>query len=92
MSNSLFYYLAAINVLTFIVYAKDKEAAIQGRRRASEANMLGLALIGGGISAVIAQQLLRHKTRKQPFRTILWLIAGLQVVGFPVWLLIHQTA
>jgi uncharacterized membrane protein YsdA (DUF1294 family) len=35
-----------------------------------------MALIGGALGAVAAQQMLRHKTRKEPFRTRLWLIAA----------------
>ena len=39
-----------------------------------------LALLGGAPGAWAAQQLLRHKTRKEPFRSRLWLIAGLQML------------
>ena len=39
-----------------------------------------LAVIGGTSGAIAGQQILRHKTRKEPFRTLLWLIAGAQAV------------
>ncbi|RUM25209.1 DUF1294 domain-containing protein [Rhizobium vallis] len=61
----------ALNLLAFSVYYLDKQAARRGRWRISERTLLTLALIGGSLGAVAAQQLLRHKTRKEPFRSIL---------------------
>jgi uncharacterized membrane protein YsdA (DUF1294 family) len=61
----------ALNLLVFSIYFLDKQAARYGRRRISERTLLTLALIGGSLGAVAAQQLFRHKTRKQPFRSIL---------------------
>lgn len=59
------------NVVTFCVYWWDKEAARDGHRRVSEARLLQLAFFGGSLGAFAAQRLLRHKTRKEPFRTML---------------------
>jgi uncharacterized membrane protein YsdA (DUF1294 family) len=39
-----------------------------------------LAILGGTSGAIAGQQVLRHKTRKEPFRTKLWLIAGAQAI------------
>ena len=58
--------------LTFIIYAKDKSAAQNGRWRTSENTLHLLALIGGWPGASIAQQKLRHKSKKQSFRVVFW--------------------
>ncbi|WHO71682.1 DUF1294 domain-containing protein [Rhizobium sp. BT03] len=63
--------LLALNLLVFSIYFLDKQAARDGRWRISERTLLTLALLGGSIGAVAAQQLLRHKTKKEPFRSIL---------------------
>ncbi|CAN7147511.1 DUF1294 domain-containing protein [Pararhizobium sp. LjRoot255] len=70
-----------INALTFCVFWWDKDAARKGRWRVPESRLLWLALIGGSPGAVLAQRLLRHKTRKEPFRTQLMLICALHLVG-----------
>jgi uncharacterized membrane protein YsdA (DUF1294 family) len=42
--------------------------------------LLGLALFGGALGALIGQQVFRHKTQKQPFRSLLWGAALINVV------------
>jgi uncharacterized membrane protein YsdA (DUF1294 family) len=82
-------YLLVLNALTFAVFAGDKRRAASGERRVPESTLLGLAALGGIIGAFAAQRLFRHKTRKEPFRTQLWLIALAQVVllvGAILWL------
>ena len=78
--SSLILYLAGINLVTFAMFAWDKYSAIKGDWRIPEKTLLMLALAGGTPGAIIAQQRLRHKTRKQPFRGQLILIAGLHAV------------
>jgi uncharacterized membrane protein YsdA (DUF1294 family) len=82
-------YLAAINLLAFVLFRQDKRAAIAGQRRIPERTLLGLAAIGGSLGAVAAQQILRHKTRKEPFRTLLDLILLAQA-GLAVFLLLRR--
>ncbi len=72
-------YLVA-SLVTFGVYALDKRAAVHGKRRVSERTLHWLALVGGWPGALLAQRLLRHKTRKPFFRMMLWLTVGLHGV------------
>jgi len=80
----LILYLTVINVVTFTVFAWDKYSAIDGEWRIPEQTLLLLALVGGTPGAIVAQQKLRHKTRKQPFRALLISIAGLHVLQLVV--------
>jgi len=74
-----------VNLITFCVFWWDKEAARKGHWRVPESRLLCLALIGGSPGAVAAQRLLRHKTRKEPFRTELMLICAMHVVALVAW-------
>lgn len=58
--------------VSLITYALDKHAARRERRRVPESSLHIIAVLGGWPGAWIAQQLLRHKTRKQPFRRWFW--------------------
>jgi uncharacterized membrane protein YsdA (DUF1294 family) len=74
-------YLGAINVIAFHVFAYDKIEAAAGRnRRTPERTLLALTAAGGTLGALAARRLFRHKTRKQPFRTLFWLIVVAQAV------------
>lgn len=71
-------YLILVNALAFILFGHDKNCAVAGTHRVSEATLLQLALIGGSAGAFLGRAHFRHKTRKQPFSTQLQLIAMLQ--------------
>ena len=75
----LIYYLIA-SIVTLIAYAIDKSAAIQGRRRISEKTLQLMALFGGWPGALLAQQWLRHKTQKQSFRLVFWMMVLVNVL------------
>lgn len=66
----------------FIAYAIDKAAAVAGRRRISEAALIFLGLAGGWPGAIIAQQVLRHKSSKAAFRSSFWGSVVMNVVLF----------
>lgn len=70
--------LVLINILTFATYGWDKYCARKKLWRISESTLLFMALLGGSYGALFAQQWFRHKTRKEPFRTILYTIAIVQ--------------
>lgn len=73
-------YLACVNLAAFVLFGWDKRCAMAGARRIPEKTLLGLAAVGGGLGAVVAQQAFRHKTRKQPFANILAAIFAAQAV------------
>ena len=77
----LFGALAGLNLLTWVAYAIDKNAAQQGHWRISERQLHLLALLGGWPAAWWAQQWLRHKSRKQNFRTVYWATVLLHGLG-----------
>ena len=63
--------LLAINIAAFVSFGLDKRRALRERERLPEWHLLTMAFFGGAAGAVLGQQIFRHKTRKQPFRTIL---------------------
>jgi uncharacterized membrane protein YsdA (DUF1294 family) len=64
---------AIVSFIAFAVYAHDKTAARQAAHRTPESTLHLLALSGGWPGALLAQQLLRHKTRKTSFLAVFWL-------------------
>ncbi|MDQ8028891.1 MAG: DUF1294 domain-containing protein [Brevundimonas sp.] len=77
---------AVLQVATFGLFGFDKARARNGDRRVRERTLL-LAALFGGVGAWLGQRMLRHKTRKEPFRTWLGLAVGLHLlaVGGGVW-------
>ena len=61
-----------LSLVTFVAYAIDKSAAQRGAWRTSEGTLLFLGLAGGWPGALIAQETLRHKSKKDSFRAGFW--------------------
>jgi uncharacterized membrane protein YsdA (DUF1294 family) len=77
---NLYLYLLIINALTFAMYWQDKRAAkVRGAARVPEATLLLAGFFGGTGVALVAQRLLRHKTRKQSFQFKFWAITFVQI-------------
>jgi uncharacterized membrane protein YsdA (DUF1294 family)/cold shock CspA family protein len=74
-----------LSLLAFIAYAFDKSAAVSGRWRTAEQTLHIVSLAGGWPGALLAQQLLRHKTSKQSFIFAFWLTVLLNVGAFVAW-------
>lgn len=77
-------YLVA-SILTFLMYAKDKNAAELGKWRTPESTLHILSLLGGWPGAKIAQSFLRHKSKKIPFRVTYWVTVCINC-GVLYWL------
>lgn len=79
-------YMAA-SLLAFVAYAIDKSAARGDRRRISERTLHAFSLVGGWPGALMAQRLLRHKTKKRSFQIVFWLTVAINCGGL-VWMLL----
>lgn len=77
----LFLYLG-VSAITFGAYAIDKSAARLKQRRVAETSLILLGMLGGWPGAILAQQLLRHKTTKQSFRAVFWASVLINVFVF----------
>ena len=80
----------AVNLAAFAAFGIDKRLAEARERRISEATLLQLAFFGGSVGAYVGRHVFRHKTRKQPFSTHLFLIVVLQIMaigGAATWFL-----
>jgi uncharacterized membrane protein YsdA (DUF1294 family)/cold shock CspA family protein len=75
----------AVNLLTFVVYAADKSAAQGGQWRTRESHLHLLSLGGGWPGAWVAQQWLRHKSRKAAFRAMYWATVVLHCAALSAW-------
>ena len=55
-------------------YSRDKHNAQSGAWRIPEKQLHAVELLGGWPGALLAQQLLRHKTKKASYQGVFWLI------------------
>jgi uncharacterized membrane protein YsdA (DUF1294 family)/cold shock CspA family protein len=74
-----------LSLAAFLAYALDKSAAESGRRRTPESTLHFFGLAGGWPGALLAQQLLRHKSSKRAFQATFWLTVMLNG-GALTWL------
>ena len=73
--------LLVLNIVTILIFAWDKRAALLQARRVPERSLLIIALMGGTPGAYWARRRFRHKTYEQPFSRNLHLIAVGQSVA-----------
>ena len=60
--------LAVINLAAFVMWGVDKARAKKGAWRISESALLLIALLGGGLGALLGMLVFRHKTKKWQFK------------------------
>ncbi|NYZ63636.1 DUF1294 domain-containing protein [Luteimonas deserti] len=85
MSAGALVAFAGLNLLTFVAYAVDKQAAQRGRRRTPEIHLHLLELLGGWPAAGCAQQLLRHKRSKASYRRSYLAMSALHLLALTLW-------
>ena len=78
------------SLVTFIIYAMDKSAAKNESRRTPESSLHFLSLIGGWPGALVAQYTLRHKSKKQSFRSVFFITVVMNL-GILAWLIISKS-
>ncbi|MDQ1528690.1 MAG: hypothetical protein QOH77_480 [Actinomycetota bacterium] len=81
---------AVTSLSAYIGYYMDKRAAQARQWRVREGTLLALGLLGGWPGAMLAQQVLRHKTRKIEFRRAFWGTVALNIAALiaftsPTW-------
>lgn len=70
------------SAVTFLAYAADKSAARRRTWRTPESTLHVLAILGGWPGALLAQQVLRHKSTKRAFRRVFWATTLLNAIAF----------
>jgi uncharacterized membrane protein YsdA (DUF1294 family) len=73
-------HLGGMNLVSFVMFGLDKRFAERGTWRVPELTLLMIAAAGGSAGALLGQKYFRHKTRKQPFKGLLFGIVAVQVI------------
>lgn len=79
-----------VSLVSLFLYWSDKRAAEQSRQRTPEKLLHLSELLGGWPGALLAQQLLRHKTRKAAYQQICWLIILAHQLFWVDWVLLDR--
>ena len=77
-----------LGTITFIAYAIDKSAAQNNEWRTKESTLHLFSLMGGWLGALVAQNKLRHKSKKEEFQTVFWATIILNCGAFG-WLVVE---
>lgn len=72
-------YLAAMSVVTFILFGADKHKAKAHKWRIPEKTLLGLSLLGGFAGGFLGMEFFRHKTKH-------WYFYAVMIVSLVLWL------
>lgn len=75
-----------LNLATFYMYWRDKDAAITESLRVPEDWLHGLGLAGGWPGGWFAQHILRHKTSKTSFQLMYWGTVALNFAALLAWI------
>lgn len=73
-------YVAAVNVISFIVMGVDKRRAVKRAFRVPESTLFVLTIIGGSIGSIAGMHLFHHKTRHWYFLYGMPVILALQII------------
>ena len=79
---ALLLWFVILNSAAFILMWLDRRRAQRGDWRIEERTLQLAFLVGGAIGGKLAQQRLRHKTRKRPFIHVLNLLFVLNLLAY----------
>jgi len=74
-------HLISINLVTFLAYGFDKNAARKGTRRIPENQLHTLEFMGGWCGAIIGQKTFHHKTKKASYQSFFWAMLITEVLA-----------
>lgn len=77
----LIYYLLSINAAAFILMLADKLKARKNLWRIPEAVLMGSALLGGSVGALVGMYACRHKTKHLKFTVGIPVLLALQIIA-----------
>ena len=80
MSEAAGILLAAVNLISFILYGIDKRRAKRGLWRIPESVLILAVILGGGIGGWLGMRIFHHKTRNKQFAAGLPVIMIIQTV------------
>lgn len=81
-----------MSLFSMLLYWRDKAQARTQARRIPEKLLHGTELFGGWPGALLAQQLLRHKTRKVSYQVTFWAIVVVHQAAWSYWLFFQGRA
>ncbi|MGE5629755.1 MAG: DUF1294 domain-containing protein [Caulobacteraceae bacterium] len=75
-------YLAAVNILGFVIMGIDKSKSKRHKWRISESSIFVVGLLGGGIGVLLGMSFFRHKTKHLKFMLGIPLVIILNIIIF----------
>ena len=89
--NYFLLYLFLINAVAFVLMHADKRRARKNRWRIPERTLIGTAVLGGSIGALLGMRCFRHKTRHLKFTLGIPAILAAQIL-LAFWLILKISA
>ncbi len=74
------------SLAAFLFYARDKLSAIRGTWRIPESTLHLIELLGGWPGAYVSQQSMRHKTVKEGYQVVFWVIVSFHLGFWALWI------
>jgi uncharacterized membrane protein YsdA (DUF1294 family)/cold shock CspA family protein len=80
-------WVIACSIASFGVYGYDKAEAQSGGGRVPELVLHLLSAVGGSPGSFVAMRVFHHKTSKQSFQIVFWVIVAIQVALLAFWII-----